>query len=135
MNLNAIAGTAVAPVNAPETVFVRISDGYDVNPDKSRTPRFLPPVKVLGQVQNLTFRDLQQIEGLNLQGTRRAIYLNGRIDGIVRNEGKGGDLVTITGGVNEGEWLVAMVLESWEGWCRVAATLQRRPNLAPAAGV
>lgn len=73
------------------------------------------------QVQSLTFRDLTQIEGLNLQGTRRAIYLSGRIDGIVRSRHKGGDLISLPDGT---EWLVAQVLEQWPDWCKVAVTLQ-----------
>ena len=76
---------------------------------------------VPAQVQSLTFRDLQQIEGLNLQGTRRAIYFYGAIEGLVRPTGQGGDLVVLPDGQT---WLVAIVLEHWPDWCKVAATLQ-----------
>lgn len=134
MNLNRIAGAAVATINPTTPLVVRVSDGYDTNADKSRTPRYLNPQRATGGVQNLTFRDLQQIEALNLQGTRKAIYINGHIHGIVRKDKFGGDLITIENGEDAGEWLVAMVLESWNGWCKVAATLQRRASLAPAAG-
>ena len=34
-----------------------------------------------------TWRDIQQLDGLNLQGTRKAIYLNGEIDGVRRGRG------------------------------------------------
>jgi hypothetical protein len=73
------------------------------------------------QVQALTGRDLQQIDGLNLQGTRRAIYIEGDIEGIVRPTQQGGDLITTPDG---SIWLVAMVLETWPNWCKVAVTLQ-----------
>ena len=33
------------------------------------------------------WRDIQQLGGLNLQGTREAIYLNGKIDGVRRGRG------------------------------------------------
>jgi len=136
VNLNALAGAAVAAVQPPEFLLVHISDGSTTVASGVRTPNYLPVRRMMGQVQNLTYHDLQQVDALNLQGTRRAIYLNGQIDGIVRAENKGGDLVVIPkGSVNEGTWLVAMVLESWTGWCKVAATLQRNPILAPAAGV
>ena len=80
---------------------------------------------VLAQVQPMTWRDLQQVEGLNLQGTRRTIFLFGRADGVVRPLAKGGDLVTIaTGGANDGAYLVAQVLEQFPDWVKVAATLQ-----------
>lgn len=135
MNLNAIAGAAVAAVQPPELMLVHISDGYVTQASGARAPKYLPVRRVMGQIQNLTGPDLRQVDSLNLQGTKRAIYLNGQLDGIVRNENKGGDLIDVPkGSVNEGTWLVAMVLESWTGWCKVAATLQRRPILAPAAG-
>ena len=80
---------------------------------------------VSAQVQAMTWRDLQQVEGMNLQGTRRKIYLYGRADGAVRPLAKGGDLVTIsTGGPNDGVYLVAQVLEQYPDWCSVACTLQ-----------
>lgn len=78
----------------------------------------------LAQVQPLSFRDLQQIDGLNLQGTRKAIYLMGAIDGIIRPDGKGGDLVFLPDG---SVYLVAMVSEGWNisaGWTKVICTLQ-----------
>lgn len=76
---------------------------------------------VPAQIQSLTFRDLQQIDGLNLQGNRNGIYFYGAIDGIVRPDNKGGDLITFPDGT---VWLVAMVLEDWPDWCKVAATRQ-----------
>ena len=78
---------------------------------------------VPAQIQALTFRDLQQIDGLNLQGDRRGIYFYGEIDGLVRPDNKGGDLITFPDGTI---WLVAIVLEQWPDWCKVAATLQNR---------
>jgi len=33
------------------------------------------------------WRDIQQLDGLNLQGTRKAIYLKGEIDGLHRGRG------------------------------------------------
>jgi len=75
----------------------------------------------MGQIQNLTYRDLQQLEGLNIQGVRHAVYINGRVDGIIRSQNKGGDLITFSDGTT---WLIAHVLEYWPTWCKVAATLQ-----------
>lgn len=76
-----------------------------------------------GQVQPITWRDLQQLEGLNLQGTRAKIYVYGQVEGLVRVTNRGGDLITFPDG---SVWLVAQVLEGWHtaGWCSVAATLQ-----------
>ncbi len=79
---------------------------------------------LMAQVQPITWRDLQQMEGINLGGTRRKIYINGTTDGIARSLKKGGDLVTIAGGVNAGVWLVAQVLEQFPDWVSAAITLQ-----------
>lgn len=78
-----------------------------------------------GQIQPLSYKDLQQIEGLNLNGTRRTIYLYGVVDAIVRSMRKGGALIY---GPGDNIWLVAMVTEQWfdalPSWCAVVATLQ-----------
>ena len=121
MNLHAIVSGAIGTVNPFAPFDVKVSTGYTNNPDATRTPLYTTVSGVMGQVQSLTFRDLQQLEGLNLQGIRRAIYLDGRIDGLVRPAKKGGDLII---GCDGSVWLVAMVLEYWPDWCKVAVTLQ-----------
>lgn len=83
----------------------------------------------MAQVQALSWKDLQQLDGLNMNGERRAIYLEGEFDGVVRPSMKGGDLITLTTGANAGVWLVAQVLEQWsdgdtKAWCKCACTLQ-----------
>lgn len=192
MNLHSIVAGAITAINPFVPVSVRVSLGSTTADDGKRTPLFADPVVVPGQVQALTFRDLQQVDALNLQGTRRAIYLNGHVDGIVRSQDRGGDLIavpaslfdgqidgdvltvsqvksgrlsvgdTLTGsgvvtgtkitalGTGEGGagtysvspsqtvseeefasaavWLVAIVLEQWPDWCKVAVTLQNDSN-------
>lgn len=120
MNLHGIAAPVIAAVNPPVVATVRISTGYTTNPDGSRTPTYQTSA-VTAQVQALTYRDLQQIEGLNLNGTRRAIYLNGALNGVVRVSQRGGDLITLSDGT---VWLTAYVFEQWPDWVKVAATLQ-----------
>lgn len=121
MNLRDITAGVVASVNPRQRLQLQRSTGSTTGADGSRTPSYAPAVFVFGQVQSLTFRDLQQIEGLNLQGTRRAIYLDGHSDGAVRVSAKGGDLITDQQG---NIWLVAIELEHWPGWSKVAVTLQ-----------
>ena len=84
-------------------------------------------LRVVGQVQPVeSWKDIQQLDALNIQGTRYKIYLYGRVEAIVRPSGQGGDLIIdATGKV----YLVAMVFEYWAAigtaeWCSVAATLQ-----------
>ena len=127
MNLHAIAGPIVAAVNPSLPVTLLVSTGSTIVPGGTRVPTYAAPVTVQAQVQALTFRDITQVSGLNLQGTRRAIYLLGDVEGLVRSQGKGGDKITFPDG---SVWLVAMVLEAWgatgssDTWVKVAATLQ-----------
>ena len=80
---------------------------------------------LLGQIQPITWRDLQQLDGLNTNGVRWKIYLSGEVDGIVRKEKKGGDLITIPpGSRHAGTWLVAQVLEQFPDWVCAAIVLQ-----------
>lgn len=127
MNLHGIAGPIVASVNPKTPATVMVSAGYTTLPDGSRTPAYQTPVQTMAQVQPLTFRDIQQLDGLNLQGMRVGIYLDGQLDGLVRSQGKGGDLVVISTGVHAGTYLVAVVLEQWPDWVKIAATLQGSP--------
>ena len=79
---------------------------------------------LMAQIQPVSWRDLQQIEGLNLGGTRRKIYLYGSVEAIERVRAQGGDLVTVADGVNRGVWLVAQVLEQFPDWVSAFITLQ-----------
>lgn len=76
---------------------------------------------VMGQVQALAAEEIQHLDALNIQGERRGLYINGRIDGLIRQDNKGGDLVTTTDGV---VWLVAHMLEYWPDWCKAAIVRQ-----------
>lgn len=130
MNLEDITADCVSAVNPPVTAQLKVSLGSSKGADYGSTPTYAAAVPVDAQVQALQFRDIQQIEGLNLQGTRRAIYLRGDVEGLVRANNRGGDLITMPDGT---VWLVAMVLEAWlqntadpdePGWVKVAVTLQ-----------
>lgn len=117
----AITSGAIDAVNQRTLMQVQISTGSTTAADGKQTPTYAPAMTVMGEVQPLTFRDLKQLEGLNLQGSLKAIYLQGHINGIVRPKNKGGDLVTDARG---NVWLVNQVLEFWPDWCKVAVTLQ-----------
>lgn len=124
MNLHGIVSGAIGTVNPFIAGTVKISTGSSTASDGTRTPTYTTYTDVQMQVQALTWKDLQQLEGLNLNGTRRAIYMNGRADGVVRSLMKGGDLIEIADGVNAGTFLVAYVLEAWPDWSKLAVTLQ-----------
>jgi hypothetical protein len=123
VNLNQVAGIVTSVVSPTMPVTVRVSTGNQKNADATLTPTYAPPVTVSAQVQPLTWRDIQQMDALNLQGTRKAIYLNGQVNGIVRATNRGGDLIQFPDGST---WLVCLVAEGWENanWCKVLVTLQ-----------
>lgn len=124
MNLHGIVAGAVDAVNPRIEISIQVSTGNTIIPGGKRVPTYAPAVTVRGQVQPLQYTDIQMLDALNIQGTRRAIYITGRVDGLIRSENKGGDLITIAEGVNAGVWLVAVIAEQWPDWCKALCTLQ-----------
>jgi hypothetical protein len=121
VDLNRIAGDVVQVVLPRMELSVQQSIGYTTGNDGKSVSTYAPAIITFGSVQSLTYKDIRQVESLNLQGTRRAIYLEGNWSGLVRPGKQGGDLVTQPDGT---VWLVAMVLEHWPDWTKVAVTLQ-----------
>jgi len=124
MNLHSIVSGAVGAINPLVIATIQQSTGYTEADDGTQVPTYAAPVNVQAQSQPLTFSDLRQLDGLNIQGIKRAIYLTGNWQGLVRTAKKGGDLITLPNGTN---WLVVLELENWSdtsGWSKVAVTLQ-----------
>lgn len=126
MNLHSIATGLISMVNPPVTVTLSRSTGYTTNADGTRVPTYNQITGVQVQVQSLTYGDIQLLNGLNIQGVRRAIYIGHEVEAIVRVGKEGGDLLTFPAGtLPEGNvWLAAHVLEAWPSWRKVAITLQ-----------
>lgn len=123
MNLNGIVSAAISAVNPRLQVTVSRSTGYTTNADFTRTPTYSTSA-LLGQVQALTSKELDQVSGLNLQGEKLAIYADGLLEGVSRPDGVGGDTLTLPDGST---WLVALVLENWNrssGWTKAAIVRQ-----------
>lgn len=81
-------------------------------------------LNLLAQIQPTTWRDLQLLDGLNVSGVRWKAFLQGQVNGIVRPEKKGGDLLVVPSGPHAGTWLIAQVMEQWPDWVLCAITLQ-----------
>ena len=128
MNLHGIVTGAINTINPPVLLSIQVNTGPTTNPDGTRAPTYAPPQTCTGQIQPLQYTDIIQMESLILQGERRKIYINGNVDGLVRVENKGGDLITDSDG---NVWLVAFVSEDWPDWCAVAVTLQDQVNPPP----
>lgn len=121
MDLMGLTSAAVGAINPPTPLAVKVSTGSTISADGTPTPTYATPVTVYGQVQPLSYADLRQLEGLNIQGSTNAVYFEGEIDAIIRSKDKGGDLITDPAG---NVYLVTQVLELWADWCKVAVTLQ-----------
>jgi hypothetical protein len=124
MNLHAIASPLVGIVNPPVVGTWRQGDGYTTSPAGKREPTFTDVPDVPMQVQALEGDDLTLVDGLNIEGLKRAVYMYGDVQGIDRADGKGGDVLIFSGSY----WLVVKVLETWAtGWCKVAVAKQLAP--------
>ena len=120
MDLRGIANGVTSTVNPNQTVTVLRSTGYTIGAGRRQVPGYAAPITGPGQIQALDANDIKQLDGLNVQGTIRAIYLRGVLAGVIRPDGTGGDIVQIDGQ----EWLVVKVLEGWPTWTKAAIVLQ-----------
>lgn len=121
MDLHRIASRAISAVNPMQNLVLKVSTGYAVSSAGKQVPTYAAPVTIPGQVQPLTYKDLMQLDSLNIQGSTDAIYFDQRVDAIVRVDRKGGDVVTAPDGKI---YLVTQVIERWPDWTKVAVTLQ-----------
>lgn len=122
MNLNQITGNALTVINPYTYGTLKRSVGYTTTPSGDRVPSYEIIPKVPFKVQALSNDEIRQLDGLNIQGNKQAVYLNGSWAGIVRADQKGGDLLVFGGEV----WLAAIVLEDWPKWTKLAIVLQNR---------
>lgn len=121
MDLQGLANPVANSVNPNTFVSVQASSGYsNSGPGYRQVPAYAPAVTGFAQVQELTSSELRQAEGMNLQGALRTIYFRGNLNGVIRPDRKGGDLVTINGQV----WLVVKTLESWPTFSKALIVLQ-----------
>ena len=127
MNLHGIVSSAISAVNPIMPITLKKSTGYVMSADRKQVPTYALFPNILAQIQALSFSDLQRVGGLNVQGIRRKVYLNGEIEGVDRNAIKGGDLLIFPDMPNfpgPTTWLVVQSLEQWPDWCPIAVTLQ-----------
>lgn len=124
MNLHNIVSGYIAAINPIIIGSIQESNGYTTSASGKRVPQYKPAVSVQIQMQALQYNDLIQLDGLNIQGERHAMYINGSWAGVVRLDQSGGDLITLPNGT---QWLVVLVAENWadlDGWTKVVVTRQ-----------
>lgn len=128
MDLRSIANGASNAVNPNMIVSVQASTGAtNTGPGYKQVPTYADAVSGPAQLQALDGSTLRQVEGLNLQGAVRVIYLRGPLAGVIRPNSQGGDIVTIAAPAPPqyiGTWLVVKVLETWPLWTKAVIVLQ-----------
>lgn len=136
MNLHGTVRGAIQTVNPDIPGVFRSNQGYTTSAAGARTP-MLTDTDVFLQVQALTAKELQHPDMLNVQGVKRAVYMFGNPQGVVRPDVKGGDTLLFPQ-VKGGDWytwLVVAVLETWtpdtRGWGKVGVVLQMNPPIPP----
>jgi hypothetical protein len=128
MNLEIIAGGAIAAVNPQRTILWMKSNGYTTDNTGHRAPSFAPAIQILAQIQPLPTHELEHMDSLNIQGTLRAIYLAAEAASGVRIGKEGGDLFQFSDPVLRNcalaTWLAVSVEETWSTWSKVIVQLQ-----------
>lgn len=128
MNLSAMANAAIQGVSPNIPMTVRMPSGYTVDPATLRQVPAFTDIPVAGQVQALDGDDLRQINGMNIQGAIRAVYLFAGVAGVIRPDGLPSAVLRFSsnegGVVQDRDWGVFKVLESWPTWCKVAVVYQ-----------
>lgn len=120
MDLHGFVSGAIGAVNPHTTVTIRKPTGMTTTPDGRRVPTYQTIRNVPAQVQPLSHDDLEQREGLNMQGQKTSIYLHGKWAAIVRGISSPAPLFVINGVT----WAVAVVLEDWQDWTKLALVRQ-----------
>ena len=120
MDLRSIANNAIQPINQDITVEVWASTGYVIGAGLKQIPSYAAPLTLPAQIQALSNDELKQIDGLNISGVSKAIYIKGDLRGIIKPDSLGGDLVKW----NSKTWLVVKVLESWPTWTKCVLIYQ-----------
>lgn len=123
MDLHSIASGAIGAVNPFVTAQLLASTGYTTNSDGSMVPAYAAPVPIPVQAQELSFKDLQHANNLNLQGILKSIYCPGTVRAVDRVTGTGGDKIVI----GTETYLAAAISEQWPDWVRVIGQLQVNP--------
>jgi hypothetical protein len=125
MNLRGLANQLTSQINPNQAITWVQNTGYTTNAAGKRTPTTTSS-SISAQVQALSGRDLDHMDGMNVQGVMRTVFMYGNPQGVVRVDSKGGDMLQfpeIPGGANR-NWLVTQVIETWPNWAKVVVTLQ-----------
>lgn len=120
MNLRNISNSLTRNINPNISVIGRRYKGQTMSAGRVPVPEYFPDEVVTAQLQPLSDGDLRHVDGLNVQGVVKALFINGDYYGANRTLQKGGDIFVI----NDQEWLVIDPIELWPNWGKVIICLQ-----------
>jgi hypothetical protein len=125
MNLLALANTVITSVNPNIPVVWIQSSGYTTDTAGKRVST-TTTTTIQAQVQGISASDLRHVDNLGIEGVKRSVHMLGNVQGVVRADQKGGDILQfpeIPGGVVR-NWRVVNVMETYPDWSRVIVVLQ-----------
>ena len=124
-NVRALANKYIQVTNPNQKINWIQSNGYVTDDAGKRTPKTIT-LTVDAQVQALSATDLKHIDGLNITGIMRSVYMYGNAAGVVRVDQLGGDILVFpeAPGCCNRNRLITQVMETWSDWCHVIVTLQ-----------
>ncbi|EFM4663029.1 TPA: hypothetical protein RXJ23_001248 [Escherichia coli] len=123
MNLRQMANNAITSINPNIPAILKKYAGETIGSGRKPIPSYLPDQHVTIQLQPISRGDMQHVDGLNIQGLAKVIYVNGNYFSVQRELEQGGDIFVINGE----QWLVVEPIELWPDWCRLIAVLQVSP--------
>lgn len=129
MNLHGLVRGVVQSVNPDiAATYLQSTGSYTTDAAGKRTPTYASSA-VRIQVQAVSGRDIERLNGLGIQGVLRKVYDYGNQMGISRPDSKGGDLLQFpqTPGGAVQTWKVTSVAETWPDWSAVFVQLQVTP--------
>ena len=132
MNLRGMANAATSAINPNIPVTLRRSTGYTTSDSGRQVPSYAADEPVTVQVQALTQKELQHLNGLGISNGQASVYANTQLSSVDRPSNSGGDLIIFgtdaktPAGLRGQTWLVVALLEGWvgAGWCKAAITSQ-----------
>jgi len=126
MNLHGMVTGIIGIINPNVSITIARSAGWKPGADGAQVPQYTFTYGVPAQIQPMATDDLRQIEGLNIQGNKMAVYFTGDWGTIIRVGQFGGDLLLFP---DQTWWLATINVENWPDWSKIIAVQQVNPPL------
>lgn len=125
MDMHAIVSPVVSAINPMTPATVSICTGYTTSAAGKQIPTYATATTVTVQAQELSTKELQHLNNLNLVGIMKKFYASVQLKAGDRDDGTGGDIVIWSNDT----WLIVRVVESFpqSNWCSAIGQKQVTP--------